>query len=313
MSVNFAGIELENRLVAASSPLTESANRLRRCSEAGFGAAILKSAADYARTGNAYGRKVVYCDDGYYADSSFEREIFTLREGLALYRECSQPNADMPLIPSVSAGSLDPGEWLRICREFSQAGALLLQLDFFYLGTLQHDASFYDKLRAILRVLTRELPCPVMPKLNPRLDPLKTCALLGECGIRHVSLLDSMREAAPSEYGLHEDTTSYFGGRQLPLTRQYLSAAKSCGLAVCAGGGITSKADAELLLSEGADLVQIASYVLNRDFTAVHDFLDDCGTEPKSLTDFLRYNPWCDAQATGHCEKCGACPKYRAP
>lgn len=306
MSICFAGMKLKNRIVAASSPLTESLDRLCRCSKAGFGAAIMKSTADYTRTGNGYGRKVVYCSDGYYADSSFEREILTLPEGMELFREFEQLDTGMPLIPSVSADSLDPAEWLRICRAFSQAGALLLQLDFFYLGTLRHDDSFYGRLRAVLHTLAEELSCPVMPKLNPRLDPLQTCALFRECGIQYVSLLDSMREMPPG-HGLHEGTTSYFGRRQFPLTRQYLAAAKACGLTVCAGGGITSRADAGLLLTEGADLLQLASYVLGRDFTAVRDFLEERREMPEDLTEFLRFCPWCDVQATGQCEECGGC------
>lgn len=310
MSVDFAGIKLKNYLVAASSPLTESPNRLLRCGKAGFGAAILKSSADYIRTGSGYGRKIIYCSDGYYADSSFEKEILTLEEGMTLYKEARLSNTGMLLIPSVSANSLNPEEWLRICRAFTQAGASLLQLDFFYLGTLQHDESFYARLREILCTLKKELPCPVMPKLNPRLDPHKTAALLKECGIQYVSLLDSMREPPPRGYGLHDDTTSYFGKRHFPLTRQYLAAAKAYGLTVCAGGGITSNADALLLLSEGATLIQIASYVLSRDFTAIYDFLAQPDTESEDPA-FLKYNPWCDTQDTGSCEKCGGCGCFK--
>lgn len=50
-------------------------------------------------------------------------------------------------------------------------------------------------------------------KLNPGFAPETVCALLAEADVQYVSLLDSIREDLPSEYGLHPGTTSYFGGK----------------------------------------------------------------------------------------------------
>lgn len=79
--VTFGGIEMANPLIASSSPLTETVGKVYSCREASFGGAILKTAADYQRTGKGYGRKVVFIGEDYYADASYEREILTLEEG----------------------------------------------------------------------------------------------------------------------------------------------------------------------------------------------------------------------------------------
>lgn len=132
MEYTLSNIGMKNYLVASSSPLTESVERLRCCYEAGFSSAILKSSAEYVKTGTGYGRKVVYVKDGYYADASFEREILTLEEGIELYKKAlNNCLSDMLLIPSVSASSLEPEEWLNSCRQFELCGASLIQLDFF--------------------------------------------------------------------------------------------------------------------------------------------------------------------------------------
>ena len=68
-----------------------------------------------------------------------------------------------------------------------------------------------------------------------------------------------MREVPDSNLGLHENTTPYFGGRQLPYTLKYLKVAKQYELEVCADGGETSKNDVDVLLAAGADMVQGAS------------------------------------------------------
>lgn len=311
MSISFAGAELKNYLVASSSPLTESQTRLQCCRDAGFGAAILKSAAPYVRTGAGYGRKVVYVGEDYYADASFEREIMTLEEGVTLYNSARGLNGDMLLIPSVTAASLDPEVWYPACKAFEDAGALLLQLDFFYLGTMSHDDAFYFDLSALLDILTQKLTCVVMPKLNLGFDPERTCKLLAGHGVRYVSLLDSMREDLPPEYGLHAGTTSYFGGRQLPQTLRYLKAAVRQGLHICAGGGVAVPEDVSLLLSNGAELVQSASYALKNGFSSVYRLLP--GQAAPETSPGLRHNPWCDVEDGAPCEDCGACRRQSPP
>lgn len=311
MSVSFGSFELKNPLVAASSPLTESPPRLRCCHTAGFGAAILKTASPYIRTGTGYGRRVIYIGEDCYADSSFEREILTLEEGVALYRQAKAFTGDMLLIPSVSVNSLEAEQWIAACGAFEQEGAKLIQLDFFYLGTIMDSPGFDAGLSELLAVLTASVHCAIMPKLNIHFDPRRICELLVRYGVSYVSLLDSIREKAPKEYGLHDETTSCFGRRQLPVTRQYLAAATEQGLHICAGGGITAPEDGLLLRTEGAALIQTASYVLRRGFSGVHELLatlDPASMDsPEPNPPHLSHRTWCDVEDGAPCERCGAC------
>ncbi|RKJ21514.1 hypothetical protein D7X48_03695 [bacterium D16-50] len=302
----FGGIELKNPLTASSSPLTESPERIERCAKAGFGSAILKTASPYHRAQAGYGRKVVFIGEDYFADASFQREILTEEEGLTLYRKAQAHKGDMLLIPSVSASSLEAADWLGICRKFQAMGAKLLQLDFFYLGSVicGQNEDFYLDLEQLLSRLRQELDCLIMPKLNFGLDPELACRALAKAKIRQVSLLDSIRFPLPARFGLHPETTSYFGPKQLPLTLLYLQHAVNYELEVCAGGGIAKAADADLLLENGAKLVQTASYVLKNGFSKAPLLLHK---EPVPMESHRR--TWCDArhyEAEG-CERCGFC------
>lgn len=313
MKYCLSGIQMKNYLVASSSPLTESVARIKCCYNAGFAAVILKSAACYKRTGTGYKRKIVYVHDGYYADAPFEREILTIDEGIELYKSSIKHcGSDMLIIPSVSASSLDPNEWLDSCQKFEKLGAKLIQLDFFYLGTLPHNKEFYDSLQILLKTLIAELNCNIMPKLNLRFVPNKICKVLKNSGISTISLLDSIREDPDDSFGLHKGTTSYFGPRQLPYTLEYLKIAKQYGFEVCAGGGISSKHDVDILQSEGADMIQVASYILNRNFESTNDLLCDNFTASE-LTPTLKHNPWCDYRTTSLCERCGGCAVHTLP
>lgn len=304
--IYFAGLPVKNRLIAASSPLTESVYKVKCCSEAGFGGVILKSAADYQRTGKGYGRKVVFIGDDYYADSSFEREILTAEEAVQLYQKLFSDHMELLIIPSVSAPSMRTEDWLQICRRFETLGAKILQLDFFYLGTLSREMGdeFYPKMRKLLSDLCRNLDCKIMPKLNHNFEPARICEALAQSGVKQVSLLDSIRTALPEKYGLHADTTSYFGSRQLPLTLEYLRHAVRAGLEVCAGGGVCGPKDADLLTDQGAALIQTASYVLKNGFSKAL-----CLLHQKEVSIKNDQNAWCEIpfyQAQG-CENCGFC------
>lgn len=304
--VTFGGIEMANPLIASSSPLTETVGKVHSCREASFGGAILKTAADYQRTGKGYGRKVVFIGEDYYADASYEREILTLEEGVALFQGALSVAGDMAVIPSVSANSMEAEDWVFICRRFEDLGARLIQLDFFYLGTriAPEDEGFYRRLGEFLAELQGRLHCIVMPKLNFNFDPEKTCKALAAYGIRQVSLLDSIRCVLPARFGLHQDTTSYFGRKQLPLTLTYLRHAVEAGLEACAGGGVSGAEDVELLLENGAKLVQTASFVLRNGFRYAPTLLHG---EPASQGQYA----WCTAEGYGGkgCEHCGFCRK----
>lgn len=311
MSVLFGDIPLKNALIASSSPLTESMPRLRSCRAAGFSAAILKTAAPYTRSGAAGRRRVVRIGEGFYADAPFQREILTLEEGLALYREASVLNEQMRIIPSVSADSLDAAPWLEACGAFSRLGAEIIQLDLFYLGARADTPDFYEQLPRLFSALRHGCGSRIMPKLNVHFPPEEICTLLSRCGVEYVSLLDSVRETPPGSWGLHPETTSYFGPRQLPVTMRYLEAAVKQRLHVCAGGGINSPADADLLLDMGAEVIQTASYVLKNGFQSASALLPALPPVPDSERPLLLHRTWCDLEDGGICEQCGACG--RAP
>lgn len=307
MTKTVSTIAARNHLVAASSPLTESPQRVSCCQKAGFGGAILKSTADYVPANSSYGRRVVWKKNCYYADGSLESEILPMRAGITLYREALAATDDMLLIPSVCAFSLAPAEWLGVCRPFAEMGVPMLQLDLFYLGTIVHDDKFLQDFSTLMGVLARELPCLIMPKLNAHFEPRQTCAILSEQGVVWVSLLDSIRQDAPAMHGLHPGATSCFGKFQLPLTMRYLDLAVQHNLKVCAGGGVDSARDVKQLLQHGATWIQIASYALKRGYGAVPQLLGQPG-DPS-----LTHQTWCDVEDGSACHNCGGCRAPRMP
>lgn len=78
------------------------------------------------------------------------------------------------------------------------------------------------------------------------------------------------------------------------------------------GCGIAKREDVDVLIESGADMIQIASYILNRDYSFTKDLLSDT-TEYDFDNPILKHNSWCDYIKPGNCDRCGACANHILP
>ena len=263
------GKALENPIIASSCIATEDVRRIMRLVSNGVQGIILKSCADYKRSGVSDKRHFAVDKNGFvYASSPYEKEILTLEECLGMLSKLRK-KTDVLLIPSFTAASLEPSEWLGPCQSLAAKGADGIQLDFFYMGNLIGTDNFRQRITALLSELVNGLDVPVMPKLNVNLPKDFIIPILAEAGVEYVSLLDSVRSPFLMEQDgkysvcdrLDPHTTSCFGHWQLPLTLGYTYTASQHGLKVCAGGGVTNADDVKKLLAAGAVTVQSATFL----------------------------------------------------
>lgn len=266
--IEFMGKTLEKAFIASSCIATESLKNIGKLVSMGVGSVILKSCADYScRPTNA--KRCFRFDKatGYtYASSPFELEILTLDEELELLKSV-RANYDILVIPSFTAASISPEDWISACKALQAGGADGIQLDFFYMGNLLGTDDFSQKFVVFLTKLKKSLDIPIMPKLNINLPKDFILPLMKNAGMEYVSLLDSVRSPyvefkngeARINHRLDPNTTSCFGGWQLPLTLGYTYTAAQHGFKVCAGGGITCDEDAQRLFAAGALVVQSAT------------------------------------------------------
>lgn len=266
--IEFMGKTLEKAFIASSCIATESLKNISKLVDMGVEGVILKSCADYNR-GLTEEKRRFFVDKttGYtYASSPFELEILTLGEELELLRAV-RANYDLLIIPSFTATSIAPEDWIAACKALQAAGADGIQLDFFYMGNLLGTDDFSKKFVALLTELKKSLDIPIMPKLNINLPKDFILPLMKNAGVEYVSLLDSVRSPyiefkngeARINHRLDPNTTSCFGNWQLPLTLGYTYTAAQHGFKVCAGGGITCDEDAQKLFAAGALAVQVAT------------------------------------------------------
>jgi len=136
LGTTYLGLQLKNPLVAASSGLTGSVEKIRELATAGIGAVVLKSIFEEQinnevtnllqkdQQNNSYPEAEDYIK-GYLRDN-------TITKHLELVEETKQA-VDIPVIASINCVSSD--EWTSFAKDFEQAGADAIELNIFYLPT----------------------------------------------------------------------------------------------------------------------------------------------------------------------------------
>ena len=281
----FAGYETDGIIVAASSPATESVDKVLKCQENGAAAVILKTASKTRMPSlNTTPRRCLVRGGFLWAKSSFNREILTLEDAQALVRDCKNSGVTIPVAASVTELSLESADWLEDCGRMEEAGADAIQLDFFYIENMLSEPDFENKFVKILRDIVNNIRIPVIPKLNIAFPAGYAARLLKLGGIKYVSLLDSIKTPSPVfidwqdcdpnnrqpvltyEEKLSGGGLSVFGSFMFPVTAQYTDVLAQAGFEVCAGGGVTDGNGAAQLLILGASSVQVATDILRNGF-----------------------------------------------
>jgi hypothetical protein len=207
---------------------------------------------------------------GFWAKSSFNREILPIDEGEELTRQ-STAAVKIPVVASFTDMGLDVEPWLEGCGRLERAGAAAIQLDLFYIENLLSTPDFENKFVRLITEILLHSGIPVMPKLNIGLPAGYAVHLLKRAGVRSVCLLDSIKVPPPiyliagkpvMASNLDGGGLSLFGSFMLPLTRQYTRTLADEGFEVCAGGGVNDAEDAVDLIMLGASSIQIATRVL---------------------------------------------------
>ena len=165
LKTSYLGLELENPLIASSSGLTNSLEKVLALEKAGIGAVVLKSlfeeqinisAANLSGFNNDYPEAFDYVQN--YVRSQ------NLDNYLELVRKTSQESS-IPVIASINCFS--GGEWVDFAKSVQDAGADAIELNVFVLNAnllsnSDYEQKHYDIIRAVRKVIT----IPVAVKIS---------------------------------------------------------------------------------------------------------------------------------------------------
>ncbi len=280
LDVTLAGVPLRNPVIIASSPPTETVEYIVRCADAGAGAVVTKTMADFEVDRFPLGARRTQADRrGLWALSTFRRETLSTIEGLRLI-EGAIAAVDIPIIASVGALTMEPATWATACRQAEEAGSSMVQLDLFYSPHPRSSPANVERLVEVLHEAAAATSIPIIPKLNIELPAHHMVEVLPRTPIEAVFAIDSLRVPVPLDPrgGRVELTVnapnapeaSLFGSWQKPITLQYLrTLAENTPFDIGAGGGLMNGYDAIEAIMLGATAIQVATAVIRHGFKRI--------------------------------------------
>ncbi len=161
LETTYLGLKLKNPLVAASSGITNSAEKIKKLEQAGVGAVVLKSifeeqikneVTDLLRQDSQ--------NTGYPEAEDYIRNYLrdnTVTKHMRLVEEARKA-VSIPVIASVNCFSSN--EWTTFAKDFQEAGADALELNIFYVPVSRREESvsiehlYFDVLDKVKKVVS---------------------------------------------------------------------------------------------------------------------------------------------------------------
>jgi dihydroorotate dehydrogenase (fumarate) len=270
LSTDYMGLALRNPLVASASPLSRTAEGVRRLADAGVGAVvlyslfeeqILRESAENARLVDA-GTDVFAESLSYFPDAAEDEPGPRRYLGLL---ERAAAAVDIPVIGSLNG--VTPGGWVDYSRAMEDAGAAAIELNIYYLPGDAH-TSGRDVEQRHVDVLSRvrnAVRVPVAVKLGPYFSSTGEMARrLDEAGADGLVLfnrflqpeIDADMLAVVPGVGLSSTAEARLPRTWIALLYGRVRAA------LAATTGVEAPADVAKYLLAGADVVMTASALL---------------------------------------------------
>jgi len=168
LSTEYMGLKLKNPIIAASSGLTDTAEKVKKLEDSGVGAVVLKSLfeeqirmeVDSLGMNNMFN---TYSDNENYI--AFYTKQNTVNEYLTLIKD-SKAKVNIPVIASINCYSM--GEWVEFTQKIEKAGADGIELNMFILpgDTELKGEEIEQKYFDIIQKVQEHTSLPVAVKLS---------------------------------------------------------------------------------------------------------------------------------------------------
>lgn len=268
----YLGLELNNPVVAAASPMTGSIESLKRLEDAGVAAVVLPSLFEEQIEHDEMASHNLMLSGTELSPEArgFFPEMQNYNTGpdnyLKLISEAKKALA-VPVIPSLNGYT--PGGWTRIAKQFEQAGADAIELNIYFLATDPENTSaeiekrYIDLVASVSSMVSIPVAVKVSPYFSAMANMAARLARAGASGLvlfnRFMQpdiLLDEL-EVAPRLVLSNSDELR-LALRWIAILRGRVKAS------LAATGGAHTAEDVLKLLLAGADCVMVASSLLRK-------------------------------------------------
>jgi dihydroorotate dehydrogenase (fumarate) len=270
LSTDYMGLVLRNPLVASASPLSRTADAVRRLADAGVGAVVLYSlfeeqllreSAENARLVDAGAE--IFAESLTYFPESVEEEPGP-RQYLSLLERAASA-VDVPVIGSING--VTPGGWVDYSRAMEDAGAAAIELNIYSLpgDTRTSGRDVEQRHVDILRRVVEAVSVPVAVKLSPYFSSTGEMAVrLDDAGANGLVLFNRfLQPEVDAETLVIVPGVGLSDPAEARLPRTWIALLYGrVRAALAATTGVETSLDVAKYLLAGADVVMTASALL---------------------------------------------------
>lgn len=268
LKTTFAGLKLNNPIIAAASPLTATAEQCVELEKAGVGAIVIKSIFEESIAHNSqelsdmlsHGEEVDYLD-GYIGEqmvSEWKNSLVSIKAA------CS-----IPIIASIACRSIET--WERYVRTASEAGVDALELNLMNVGRCTRHTPYGEiehHLAHTVEVVRKNTSLPIIVKLASNMtNPAALVDRLKACGANGVVLFNRPYpvdiDIEKREYTTGQVLTSAYN-LATPLRWTGILSAEIPAMDYALSGGVQTWQDIVKAVLAGASAVEICSALYHK-------------------------------------------------
>lgn len=287
LSTTYMGLNLKNPIIAASSGLTKSVDKIMDCYNSGVGAIVMKSLFEevLAQADFGIGDSATFHTEAY----DYMRSELELQYGPRDYLDIisgAKTKVDIPIIASINCVSAK--YWPQYAKQIEDAGADALELNIFKTATSIHEdgQALENMYYEIIENVKKQVSIPVALKIGVYFSALPHfAAQLARRGANALVLFNRFTEPDIDIDKISLTTTFGFSNSYdlyKPLRWTALLAGE-IGCDIAATTGVKSGKDVIKLLLAGASAVHIASLFYQKGVDQTEEIL-------KELTGWMTAN-----------------------
>ncbi len=282
LSTTYMGLKLKNPIIAASSGITKSVQKIVDCEKAGAGAVVIKSVFEEALAAQDFGigdSMTMHTEAYDYMRSQLELQ-YGPKEYCDLIYE-AKSFVGIPVIASINCVSSQ--WWMNYAKQFQDAGADALELNVFRTATRLDETgqSIENMYYEIVEQVKKQVSIPIALKIGSYFTALpNVAATLARKGASGLVLFNRFTEPDINIDKLSLSTTFSFSTSYdiyKPLRWTALLAGQ-IGCDISATTGIKSAKDVIKLLLAGASTVQVASLLYQKGIDSIVDINNEMRT-----------------------------------
>lgn len=281
LSTTYMGLDVPNPIVVGSSDLTMSAERVRKCEEAGAGAVVLKSLfEEQIEEDIKQARKEAFSPSAHTEAQDYIRNTaLNLSEDryLSLIREAKR-SVSIPVIASLNC--IRPAWWTNYAVRMAEAGADGIELNIAIMPTylMQTAAEVESNYIRIVESVREKVTLPISVKIGPFFSSLPhTARALGNAGADALVLFNRFtRFDIDIEKMKMIHRYNFSGPDEIHLSLRWIAVlADQSGCQLASATGVHNGTGVIKQLLAGAQAVHVCSVLLQEGLGKIQEMLQE--------------------------------------